>query len=74
MVYQIPVLSSSGTRELSAELPAEINPHLLWEVVRWQLAGRRQGTHSARTRGEIKATTRKMYRQKGTGRADDPVR
>ncbi|AFV75354.1 50S ribosomal protein L4, bacterial/organelle [Thermus oshimai JL-2] len=69
MVYQIPVLSSSGTRELSAELPAEINPHLLWEVVRWQLASRRRGTASTKTRGEVAYSSRKIYPQKHTGRA-----
>ncbi len=68
-MYQIPVLSSSGTRELSAELPAEINPHLLWEVVRWQLANRRRGTASTKTRGEVAYSSRKIYPQKHTGRA-----
>lgn len=68
-MYQIPVLSSSGTRELSAELPAEINPHLLWEVVRWQLASRRRGTASTKTRGEVAYSSRKIYPQKHKGRA-----
>lgn len=68
-MYQIPVLSSSGTRELSAELPTEINPHLLWEVVRWQLASRRRGTASTKTRGEVAYSSRKIYPQKHTGRA-----
>ena len=47
-MYQIPVLSPSGRRELAADLPAEINPHLLWEVVRWQLAKRRAGNASTK--------------------------
>jgi large subunit ribosomal protein L4 len=34
-----------------------------------QLAGRRTGTHSTKTRGEVAGSTRKIYRQKGTGRA-----
>jgi large subunit ribosomal protein L4 len=38
-------------------------------VVRWQLAKRRLGNHSVKTRGEIKMTTAKMYKQKGTGKA-----
>jgi large subunit ribosomal protein L4 len=42
---------------------------ILHQVVRWQLAKRRQGTHQTKTRGEIRATTHKMYKQKGTGRA-----
>lgn len=69
MVYQIPVLSASGKRELAADLPQEVNPHLLWEVVRWQLASRRQGTASTKTRGEVAYSSRKIYPQKHTGRA-----
>ena len=42
---------------------------LIHRVVRWQLANRQAGTHSAKNRGEIRATGKKMYRQKGTGRA-----
>ncbi len=68
-MYQIPVLSSSGKRELAADLPAEVNPHLLWEVVRWQLASRRRGTASTKTRGEVAYSSRKIYPQKHTGRA-----
>ncbi|HEY3248242.1 MAG TPA: 50S ribosomal protein L4 [bacterium] len=48
-----------------------LKPHrgLLHEVLVAQLAGGRAGTHSARTRGEVAGSTRKIYRQKGTGRA-----
>ena len=42
---------------------------LLHEVVRWQLAKRRSGTRKTKSISEIKATTRKPHRQKGTGRA-----
>jgi large subunit ribosomal protein L4 len=38
-------------------------------MVNWQLAKRRAGTHKVKTRGEVKKSTRKLYRQKGTGRA-----
>lgn len=68
-MYQIPVLSSLGKRELAADLPQEVNPHLLWEVVRWQLAKRRRGTASTKTRGEVAYSGRKIYPQKHTGRA-----
>nr|WP_093004974.1 50S ribosomal protein L4 [Thermus arciformis] len=68
-MYQIPVLSSLGKRELAADLPQEVNPHLLWEVVRWQLAKRRRGTASTKTRGEVAYSSRKIYPQKHTGRA-----
>jgi large subunit ribosomal protein L4 len=42
---------------------------ILQRMVVYQLAKRRQGTHKAKTRGEVKATSKKMYRQKGTGGA-----
>jgi large subunit ribosomal protein L4 len=48
---------------------AEVNEHLLWETVKWQLAKRRRGTHSVKTRGEVRGTSAKPYKQKGTGRA-----
>lgn len=62
--------AEAGTIELSpAVFEQPVRSDILHQVVRWQLAKRRQGTHKAKTRGEIKATTRKMYKQKGTGRA-----
>ncbi len=42
---------------------------LLARTVNWQLAKRRAGTHKVKTRGEVVGSTRKLYRQKGTGRA-----
>ena len=47
----------------------EINQKLLYEIVRWQSANRRLGTHKTKGVSDIKATTRKPYKQKGTGRA-----
>jgi large subunit ribosomal protein L4 len=46
-----------------------INIGLLHQVVTAELAGHRQGTASAKTRGEVAGTTAKQWRQKGTGRA-----
>jgi len=48
---------------------AEVNTDLLYRTVRMQLANRRQGTHSTKTRGEVRGGGRKPWRQKGTGRA-----
>jgi large subunit ribosomal protein L4 len=48
---------------------AEVKPHLHWEIVRYQQAKKRRGTHNTRTRGKVRGSTRKIYRQKGTGRA-----
>ena len=60
----------AGTIELSPAIFGQpLRADILHQVVRWQLAKRRQGTHKTTARGEIKATTRKMYKQKGTGRA-----
>ncbi len=42
---------------------------ILARVVNWQLAKRRAGTHKVKTRGEVTGSTRKLFRQKGTGNA-----
>ncbi len=42
---------------------------ILHRCVTWQLAKRQQGTHKSKPRNEVKATSKKMYRQKGTGGA-----
>jgi large subunit ribosomal protein L4 len=60
----------AGTVELSDEVfGLEPRADLLHRMVRYQLAKRRAGTASSRDRSQINATTAKMYRQKGTGRA-----
>lgn len=48
---------------------AKINPVLTSQAVRIYLANQRSGTHSVKTRAEVTGSTRKIYRQKGTGRA-----
>ena len=48
---------------------AKVNPVLMAQAVRVYLANQRKGTASTKTRGEVTASTRKIYRQKGTGRA-----
>jgi len=48
---------------------AEVNEHILHEVVKMQLACRRQGTASTKTRSDVSGGGRKPWRQKGTGRA-----
>jgi len=47
----------------------EPNDHVLWLEVRRIQANARQGTHKAKERGEVAGSTRKLYRQKGTGMA-----
>ena len=56
------------------ELPEEIfgypyNQHLIHEAVQAYLAGLRRGTHATKTRSEVSGSGRKLWRQKGTGRA-----
>lgn len=59
-----------GSQELSeAVFGAEVNEHLLWEVVRAQRAAKRSGTAKTKGRSEVKGGGAKPYRQKGTGRA-----
>lgn len=47
----------------------EINEHVVYEVVKNQLANKRQGTQSTKTRAEVRGGGRKPWKQKGTGRA-----
>jgi large subunit ribosomal protein L4 len=65
-----PVLGSSDTVELDAEVfGATFNGPLVHECVIAELAARRQGTHSTKTRGMVRGGGAKPWRQKGTGRA-----
>ena len=59
-----------GDIELKAEIfDAPINEHLLHQAVVAQLANKRQGTQSAKTRSEVSGGGKKPWRQKGTGHA-----
>ena len=59
-----------GTLELNdAVFGVEINDHLVHMAVVHQLANKRQGTQSAKTRAEVRGGGRKPWRQKGTGHA-----
>lgn len=56
--------------ELSEDIfGIEVNEHAVYEVVKNQLANKRQGTQSVKTRAEVRGGGRKPWRQKGTGRA-----
>lgn len=62
--------SQTGEIELSDTLfAADINKAVIHQVVRAQLANKRQGTKCALTRTEVRGGGKKPYRQKGTGRA-----
>lgn len=60
----------TGEMELSDALfDVEVNDHAVYTVVKNHLANLRQGTQSAKTRGEVRGGGRKPFRQKGTGNA-----
>ena len=59
-----------GKIEVSDEIfGADVNPHLFYEVVKWQLAKRRSGTAHTKGRAQVRGGGAKPYKQKGTGRA-----
>ena len=59
-----------GQVELAdAIFSAKVNPHLLHEASRWYLRGQRAGTHKTKDKSEVSGAGRKLWRQKGTGRA-----
>jgi large subunit ribosomal protein L4 len=64
------VLGGTGSASLDdAVFGARFNGPLVHESVRAELAARRQGTHSTKTRGNVRGGGAKPWRQKGTGRA-----
>jgi large subunit ribosomal protein L4 len=71
---QVEITTLDKTSAGSAELPDEIfaatpRPDIMARVVHWQLAKRRAGTHSTKGMNDVSGTTKKPYRQKGTGNA-----
>ena len=59
-----------GQVELAdAVFGAKVNPHLLHEASRWYRRGLRAGTHKTKDKSEVSGAGRKLWRQKGTGRA-----
>lgn len=70
----VDVFDLTGKATGKVTLPAEIfgeriNKQLLAQAIRVYQANKRQGNASTKTRGEVDGSTRKIYRQKGTGRA-----
>lgn len=59
-----------GSIDLADEVfGTDVREHLFYEVVKAQLASKRQGTQSAKNRSAVSGSTKKIYKQKGTGRA-----
>ena len=70
----VDVINIKGDKVSQAELPDDIfnvpvNAPVLHQVVKAQLAARRSGTACVKNRSDVTGSTRKLYRQKGTGRA-----
>ncbi len=70
----VDVLNSKGEKVSQVELSDDVfnvpvKTSVLHDVVTMQLACRRSGTASVKRRGEVRGSTRKLFRQKGTGRA-----
>ena len=68
------VITLANEKAGEVELPealfgASPRPDIMARVVHWQLAKRRAGTHKVKGMGEVAGTTKKPYKQKGTGRA-----
>lgn len=62
--------SEVGKYEIDTEqIAGSVNKQLLHDAVVMYQANLRQGSHNTRTRGEVSGSTKKMYRQKGTGNA-----
>jgi len=71
---QIEIKTLDGASAGSAELPealfgAKVRPDIMARVMQWQLMKRRAGTHRTLGMGEVQGTTKKPYKQKGTGNA-----
>jgi large subunit ribosomal protein L4 len=71
---EVPIRNMAGDQVGTVELPAEIfevevNTGLMHQAYVRQQANARLGTHDTKSRGEVKLTKAKWYRQKGTGRA-----
>lgn len=58
-----------GSLELADEVFGGINEDLLWEAVKHFRAATRSGTHATKTRGLVSGSGKKLWKQKGTGRA-----
>src|ERR1700740_3026698 len=61
---------TTGQLELADDVfGAQVNPQLLHEAVRHYLAGQRAGTHKTKDKSEVSGSGKKLWKQKGTGRA-----
>jgi large subunit ribosomal protein L4 len=58
-----------GTLDLADEIFGAVNEDLLWEAVKHYRAGQHRGTHATKARWQVSGSGKKLWKQKGTGRA-----
>src|SRR5271155_5837655 len=61
--------SKVGTFDLAEEIFGAVNEDLIWEAVKHYRAGQHQGTHATKARWQVSGSGKKLWKQKGTGRA-----
>lgn len=71
---KVAVYRTDGSQVGEMQLPDQVfgiepNEHVMYQMVRYQMAAMRQGTHDVKNRSEVRGGGRKPWRQKGTGRA-----
>ena len=73
-VFKLPIFNIKGEKldkfaDFSMFSDVKVNEHVIYLAIKNYLANQRQGTHKTKERSEIKGSTRKLFRQKGTGGA-----
>jgi len=73
-IFKLPIFNIKGEKlnkfaDFSMFSDVKVNEHVIYLAIKNYLANQRQGTHKTKERSEIKGSTRKLFRQKGTGGA-----
>ena len=73
-VFKLPIFNIKGEKlnkfaDFSMFSDVKVNEHVIYLAIKNYLANQRQGTHKTKERSEVKGSTRKLFRQKGTGGA-----
>jgi len=73
-IFKLPIFNIKGEKlnkfaDFSMFSDIKVNEHVIYLAIKNYLANQRQGTHKTKERSEVKGSTRKLFRQKGTGGA-----
>jgi len=73
-IFKLPIFNIKGEKlnkfaDFSMFSDVKVNEHVIYLAIKNYLANQRQGTHKTKERSEVKGSTRKLFRQKGTGGA-----